>query len=411
MKFSRKLNNLTHSPIRKFYKYANDAKAKGKRIYHLNIGQPDIVTPPVFMEAIRSFKDETIAYMPSEGIPSLITEMRKYYERHDVHLNDENIIITTGGSEALTFALLCILDPGDEIIIPEPYYSNYNIFVKGTGAKVIPITTKAENGFHFAKKDEIESKITKRTRAILITNPGNPTGTVLTIKEMRMIADVAKRHNIFIISDEVYREFVYDGSPMTSFGQLPDVQDNVILIDSISKRFSACGARIGALITRNKELADHVMKLCQSRLSCSTLDMIGAAELYKLDPSYFDEIKAEYQKRRDIVYTMLSQMDGVVCMKPAGAFYVTVKLPVNDAEEFLIWMLTSFDIDNETVMFAPAEGFYETPGLGKDEIRMAYVLKEEDLRKALTIFKEGLEKYRILTCNDWNGNGNGNGHN
>ncbi|MCG8483749.1 MAG: pyridoxal phosphate-dependent aminotransferase [Clostridia bacterium] len=401
MKFSRKLKSMDHSPIRKFYKYAEDAKNKGKKVYHLNIGQPDIKTPDVFINAIKNFADEIVAYMPSQGIPELITQIRKYYERHDVFFDDENIIITNGGSEALTFTLLSITNEGDEIIVPEPYYSNYNIFIKGTGAKIVPITTRAENGFHFAREEEIENRITKRTKAILLTNPGNPTGTVLTLKEMRMIADVAKKHNIFIISDEVYREFVYNGTPVTSFGQLPDVTDRVILIDSVSKRFSACGARIGALLTKNEELLDHVLKLCQGRLSCSTLDMVGAAELYKLPHTYFNDIKKEYQKRRDIVYDILSPIEGVVCRKPSGAFYLTVKLPVDNAEEFLVWMLTSFDIDNETVMFAPIEGFYETPGLGKDEIRLAYVLNEKDLTKAMCILKAGLEKYRLLTCDDW----------
>lgn len=397
VKFSKKIQTMDHSPIRKFYKYADEAKRKGKKVYHLNIGQPDIKTPGVFMDAIKSFNKDIIEYMPSQGINDLITQIRNYYERHDVHFDNDDIIITHGGSEALTFTLLCITNEGDEVIVPEPYYSNYNIFIKGTGAKIVPITTYAENGFHFADEEEIVRRITKRTKAILLTNPGNPTGTVLTMKEMRMIADIAKQHDIFIISDEVYREFVYDDSPVTSFGQLPDVTDRVVLIDSISKRFSACGARIGALLTKNQELLDHVMKLCQGRLSCSTLDMIGATELYKLPPSYFDEVKEEYEKRRNIVYDILSKVEGVVCRKPSGAFYLTAKLPVADAEEFLIWMLTSFDVDNETVMFAPVEGFYETPGLGKNEIRIAYVLNEKDLRRAMEILKAGLEKYVSLT--------------
>ncbi len=397
MKFSKKIKNMDHSPIRKFYKYAEDAKEKGKKVYHLNIGQPDIKTPDVFMNAIKALDSKIIEYMPSQGIPELIFQIRKYYERHDIFFDNKNIIITNGGSEALTFTMLCITNDGDEIIIPEPYYSNYNIFIKGTGAKIVPITTHAENGFHFAKEEEIISRITKRTKAILLTNPGNPTGTVLTLKEMRMIADVAKAYDIFIISDEVYREFVYDDSPVTSFGQLPDITDRVILIDSISKRFSACGARIGALLTKNEELLDHVLKLCQGRLSCSTLDMIGATELYKLPPSYFEEVKNEYENRRNIVVDILSQIEGVVCRKPSGAFYLTAKLPVNDAEEFLIWMLTSFDMDDETVMFAPVEGFYETKGLGKNEIRIAYVLNEKDLTRAMNILKCGLEKYKSLT--------------
>lgn len=397
MKFSKKLEQMSHSPIRKFYKYANEAVKKGKKIYYLNIGQPDIKTPKVFFDAIKNFDDDVLEYMPSEGISPLVEEMRKYYEKHRIYYDNEDIIITHGGSEALTFALLCITNEGDEVIVPEPFYSNYSIFIKGTGAKIIPITTHAENGFHFAEQQEIESRITKRTKAILLTNPGNPTGTVLTIKEMRMIADIAKKHDIFIIADEVYREFVYDGIPITSFGQLPDVKDRVVLIDSVSKRFSACGARIGALVTKNRELQNHVLKLCQGRLSCPTIDQLGAAELYKMPMDYFEEIKNEYQKRRDVVFNILSNIEGVVCQKPSGAFYITAKLPIENAEDFLIWMLTSFEMDNETVMFAPVEGFYESRGLGKDEIRLAYVLNEKDLARAMEILKKGLEEYRELT--------------
>ncbi len=397
MKFSKKLEQMEHSPIRKFYKYAAEAERKGKKVYYLNIGQPDIKTPKVFFDALKHFDQEVLAYMPSQGIPELIEAMRKYYEKHKIYYDTDDIIITQGGSEALTFTMLCITNEGDEIIIPEPFYSNYSIFVKGTGAKIVPLTTKAEDGFHFAKKEDIESKITKRTRAILLTNPGNPTGTVLSKNEMRMIADIAKEHDLFIISDEVYREFVYDGSPMTSFGQLPDITDRVILIDSISKRFSACGARIGAVITRNKELQDHLMKLCQGRLASPTLDQYGAVALYNLQDGYFDDVIKEYQKRRDVVYDYLSQIEGVVCQKPSGAFYLTAKLPVKDTEEFLIFMLTAFDDRGETVMFAPVEGFYETKGLGRDEIRIAYVLNTKDLKRAMELLKIGLEKYLTLT--------------
>ena len=397
MKFSRKLEQMEHSPIRKFYKYAAEAEKKGKKIYYLNIGQPDIKTPKAYFDAVKHFDQEVLAYMPSQGIPELIEAMRKYYEKHKIYYDSDDIIVTQGGSEALTFTMLCITNEGDEIIVPEPFYSNYNIFIKGTGAKIVPLTTKAEDGFHFAKKEDIESKITKRTRAILLTNPGNPTGTVLSKSEMRMIADIAKEHDLFIISDEVYREFVYDGSPMTSFGQLPDVTDRVILIDSISKRFSACGARIGAVITRNKELQDHLMKLCQGRLASPTLDQIGAVALYNLPDHYFDDVIKEYQKRRDVVYDYLSQIEGVVCQKPSGAFYLTAKLPVRDAEEFLIFMLTAFEDQGETLMFAPVEGFYETPDLGRDEIRIAYVLNTKDLIRAMALLKLGLDKYLALT--------------
>ena len=397
MKFSKKLEQMEHSPIRKFYKYAQEASAKGKKIYYLNIGQPDIKTPKVFFDAINKFDNEVLEYMPSQGIPELIDAMIGYYEKHNVFLNPEDIIITQGGSEALTFTMLCITNDGDEIIVPEPFYSNYSIFIKGTGAKIVPITTKAEDGFHFAKREDIESKITKRTRAILLTNPGNPTGTVLNKSEMRMIADVEKEHDIFIISDEVYREFVYDKSPITSFGQIPDITDRVILIDSISKRFSACGARIGAVISKNRELQNHILKLCQGRLSSPTLDQYGAVALYGLPDSYFDVVIKEYEKRRDVVFNKLSKMEGVICQKPQGAFYITAKLPVADAEDFLIFMLTSFEDNGETVMFAPVEGFYETPGLGKNEIRIAYVLNEKDLNRAMDLLQLGLDKYLALT--------------
>ncbi len=397
MKFSKKIEQMDHSPIRKFYKYAADAEKKGKKIYYLNIGQPDIKTPRIFFDAIKNFNNDVLEYMPSQGIPELIEAMRRYYERHKIYYDSEDIIITHGGSEALTFTMLCITNDGDEIIVPEPFYSNYSIFIKSTGGKIVPLTTKAEDGFHFAKKEDIERKITRKTRAILLTNPGNPTGTVLTRAEMRMIADIAKKHDLFIISDEVYREFVYDDSPMTSFGELPDVTDRVILIDSVSKRFSACGARIGAVVTKNKELQDHILKLCQGRLSCPTIEQAGAAALYTLPDNYFDEVKIEYQQRRDVVYDYLSQIEGVVCRKPSGAFYLTAKLPVEDAEKFLIFMLTSFDDIGETMMFAPVEGFYETSGLGRDEIRIAYVLNVKDLTRAMELLKLGLEKYLALT--------------
>ena len=397
MRFSKKIEQMGHSPIRKFYKYAVEAEKKGKKIYYLNIGQPDIKTPKIYFDTIKSFDKDVLEYMPSQGIPELIEAMRKYYERHKIYFDSEDIIVTHGGSEALTFTMLCITNDGDEIIVPEPFYSNYSIFIKGTGGHIIPLTTKAEDGFHFAIKEEIESKITRKTKAILLTNPGNPTGTVLTRSEMRMIADIAKEHNLFIISDEVYREFVYDDSPMTSFGQLPDITDRVILIDSVSKRFSACGARIGAVVTKNKELQNHLMKLCQGRLSCPTLDQLGAAALYTLPDNYFDEVKVEYQKRRDLVYNYLTQIDGVVCQKPSGAFYLTAKLPIANAEDFLIFMLTAFDDHGETMMFAPVEGFYETEGLGRDEIRIAYVLNIKDLTRAMELLKLGLEKYLALT--------------
>lgn len=387
---------MDHSPIRKFYKYSLDAEAQGKKVYYLNIGQPDILTPPCFLEATQNFNEPIVEYMPSQGVPELITSVKNYYNYYGIGIGEKDILITSGGSEALYFALMTIANDGDEIIVPEPFYSNYNIFIKSTGAKITPITTQAEDGFFFADEELIVSKITKRTKAILIANPGNPTGTVLSIKEMRMIAEIAKKYNLFIIADEVYREFVYDGIPMTSFAELPDVTENVIIIDSVSKRFSACGARVGCLVSRNEAFLDHVLKLCQGRLSAPTLDQYGAVALYNLPHSYFDDIRDEYEKRRNIAYEMLMEMDGVVCEKPSGAFYITAKLPVPDTERFLIWLLCTFENNKETIMFAPGGGFYETPGLGKDEIRIAYVLGEKELRRSMELLKLGLEKYRTL---------------
>lgn len=394
MKLSDKILELEQSPIRKFYVYANRAKAQGKKVYYLNIGQPDIKTPKVFMEAIRNFNEKVLEYAPSEGLPELLNAVIDYYKRYGMDYTKENILITTGGSEALGFIMTCILNPGDEVIIPEPYYTNYKTFIGSAGGEIKPLTTKAEHGYHYADKEAIEAVITSRTKALVLTNPGNPTGTVLSREEMRMICDLAKKHDFFIIADEVYREFVYDKREMTSFGQFEDVSDKVIIIDSVSKRFSACGARIGSLLTKNQDLYDGLMKLAQGRLSCSTLEQIGSVALYKLDPSYFNEVKAEYEHRRNVVYDELCKIKGIVCEKPKGAFYITCKLPVDNAEHFLIWLLENFDDKGETVMFAPAEGFYATKGLGTSEMRIAYVLKEADMLRAIEIIRLGLDAYK-----------------
>ena len=302
---------------------------------------------------------------------------------------------TTTGEivDFIQFVMTAILDPDDEVIVVEPYYTNYATFVRTAGGKLVPITTVAEDGYHYAKKELIEKAISKKTKAIVITCPGNPTGNVLTKDEMKMICGLAVEHGFFIIADEVYREFVYDNREMASMGEFPEAAQNVILIDSISKRFSACGARIGCIVTKNEELYSNLLKLCQGRLSAPTLDQVGGAALYDLDPSYFNEVKKEYENRRNVVYEELKKIDGVVCREPAGAFYITVKLPVENAEDFLVWLLTEFDVNGETVMFAPAEGFYVTKGLGKNEIRIAYVLKAEDIRKAINIIRLGIEKY------------------
>lgn len=384
---------MQESPIRKLVPYAEKAKKNGKKVYHLNIGQPDIETPTNFMEAVKKFDEKVLKYTFSQGIPELIHAMIDYYKKYDMHFEEDEILITNGGSEALLFSLIAVADDGDEILVPEPFYTNYNGFSTAAGIKVIPVTTEASQGFHLPTKETIEKSISPKTKAILLSNPGNPTGVVYTKEEIQSIAEIAKKHNLFVIADEVYREFVYDNLQYTSFGNIKEIEDRVILVDSVSKRFSACGARIGAILSKNKNLMKQILKLCQGRLCCPTLEQIGAVELYNVSDDYYNAVLKEYEKRRNIVYESLQDIPGVICEKPTGAFYVVVKLPVVDAEDFVIWLLKDFDVDNETVMMAPAEGFYATPGLGKDEVRIAYILNETDLRKAMHLLKIALEKY------------------
>jgi aspartate aminotransferase len=393
MKFSDRIQSMQSSPIRKLIPYADEAKAKGRKVYHLNIGQPDIKTPPGFLDSIKDFAQEVIAYSTSHGSLELIDAIRKYYEGYNISYDRENILITNGGSEALLFSFMALCDPGDEILIPEPFYANYNAFASCVNVKVVPVTTKAEEGFHLPPKEEIAKKITPRTRAILVSNPGNPTGVIYTTDEMEMLAELAIEKDMFIIADEVYREFVYDGLEYTSFGHIDRIKDRVILVDSVSKRFSACGARIGCIASKNTELMAQVMKLAQGRLCVPTLEQVGATALYSTPVSYLEEVNKEYQSRRNILYQALKSMPGVICEEPKGAFYVVAKLPVDDAEKFVVWMLKEFSVDGETVMMAPAEGFYATPGLGKNEARLAYVLNNKDLSKAMDILKAGLEAY------------------
>ena len=394
MKLSERILSMEHSPIEKYYVYANRAKHAGRKVYHLNIGQPDIKTPPQFMKAIKAFESDVLAYAPSEGSFDLIDSVRRYYKRFDVELSRHNVIITHGGSEALTFAFQTILDPGDEVITPEPYYTNYAVFVGMTGARLVPIETTAEEGYRYADRKRIERLITPKTKALLICNPGNPTGTVLARSEMRMICDLAKEHDFFIIADEVYREFAYDEDKAISFGEFDDVSDRVIITDSVSKRFSACGARIGTMVTRNDDIYENTMKLAQARLCCPTLDQIGARTLYDLPEDFFDEIKEEYKNRRDAAYKALSSIKGIVCKKPKGAFYITCKLPVEDTDDFLVWMLTEFEDRGETAMFAPVDNFYISSSKGKNEIRIAYILNEKDLLRGIELIEKGLNEYR-----------------
>ena len=394
MKISKRTEAMQASPIRKLVPYADKAKKAGKKVYHLNIGQPDIKTPEVFFDAIAKFDNPVIAYSNSQGEKVMIESMVKYYKKHNMNFDYEDIIITQGGSEALIFAMFAVCDPGDEILVPEPFYTNYNGFASITGAKIVPITTKAEDGFHLPAKGEITKLINKKTKAILLANPGNPTGTVYNEAEIYMIADIAHENNLFIIADEVYKEYVYDGEKFISFSSIEKVKYNVIITDSVSKRYSACGARVGSIASKNKEIIAGVMKLAQSRLCVATLEQVGAAALVDTPDEYMKDSYNEYKARRDVAYEALSKMEGVICKKPLGAFYVIVKLPIENAEDFALWMLTDFDLNNETVMFAPAEGFYATPGLGKDEVRLSFCIAVDDVKRAMEIFEAGLKEYK-----------------
>ena len=393
MKFSSKALRCQQSPMRKFHPYAVAAAAAGKKIYHLNIGQPDIQTPKQLFDAVRNFHEPTLAYAPSPGIPALIDAICSYYARIGVTLDAGNVLVTTGGSEALQIACNCILDDGDEIIVPEPFYPNYHTFITTAGASIHPLHTRPEEGYFFADRAKIEACITPHTRAILGTNPGNPTGTCLTRDEMRMILDVAVEHDLYLIADEVYREFAYETGELLSFLQFGYGYENLILIDSVSKRFSACGARIGCLISRNVEFMAQALKYCQARLSVATLDQVAAAALYSVGPEYFAAVREEYHRRRDTVVRKLHEIPGVVCECPKGAFYLMAALPVDDAEKFQQWLLEEFDDHGDTVMFAAGGPFYATPGKGLNEIRIAYVLKQEDLERAMDLLALGIQKY------------------
>ncbi|MBR2483349.1 MAG: pyridoxal phosphate-dependent aminotransferase [Oscillospiraceae bacterium] len=393
MKFSSKIEKCGLSPMRKFHPYAVAAKAAGKKVYHLNIGQPDVETPKAFFDAVKSFEQPVLEYAPSPGIPELITAIQKYYDNLGMHFEKDEIQITTGGSEALQIVMNCILDDGDEILIPEPYYPNYNTMVTVTGGVIKPIPTCPEEGYRYADRAKIEACITDKTRAIMCTNPGNPTGVVLTPEEMRLMVDIAKEHNLFIIGDEAYREFVYGGEPLQSLGEFADAAENVIVLDTVSKRFSACGARIGCIISRNKELMAHCMKMCQARLCVATLDQVASAALYEVGPEYFAAVRDEYKLRRDTCMEGLAKIPGVICECPKGAFYIMAALPIDDADKFQIFMLEEFEDNGETVQVTPAESMYATKGKGKNEVRMAYVLEAHKLARAMELLGKGIAAY------------------
>ena len=394
MKFSSRIESCSLSPIRKFRPYMVAAEAKGRKVLHLNIGQPDVETPTAFFDAIHDFREKVLEYAPSPGVEVFVEAVRKYYEKLGISLVDEDILATYGGSEALQIIFSCILEEGDEVLVPEPYYPNYDTFVHVAGGNIRPIHSSPQEGYRYAQRQRIEPLIHERTRAILITNPGNPTGTVLTPEEMTVIADIAREHGLFLVADEVYREFVYGGEPLSTFLTLPGLEENLIVVDSVSKRFSACGARVGALISRNRDFLAQAMKLCQGRLCSATLDQLGAAALYGVDPSYFDATRDEYRRRRNACVEGLHRIPGVVCEEPKGAFYLMAKLPVDDADKFQTWLLEEFEDRGETLMFAPGEGFYGTPGKGKDEIRIAYVLNEGDIRRSMELLGLAIARYQ-----------------
>ena len=393
MKFSNRITSMQASPIRRLVPYAEKARKAGKKVYPLNIGQPDIKTPPAFFEALGNFNKKVLAYDGSQGNPELIKAISNYYKTYNMDFQDDEILITNGGSEALLFAIIATCDAGAEVLVPEPFYTNYNGFASAVNVTVDGITTKAEEGFHLPKKEDLVKKIKPNTKAIILSNPGNPTGVVYTKDELKMLVDICIEHNLFILADEVYREFVYDGLEYISLGNFKEAEERVSIIDSVSKRDSACGARIGSIASKNKDLIQEILKLCQGRLCVPTIEQIGAIELYKTPTDYFKEVNEEYTKRRDIVYGALQKMDGVICKEPKGAFYVSVKLPVDNAEKFIIWCLEEFDYNGETLMMAPLEGFYSTPGIGEDEARIAYILNTEELQKAMTVLDKALQAY------------------
>ena len=394
MKFSSKVQKCQLSPVRQFNPCAAAAEAKGRTIYHLNIGQPDIRTPDAFFEAVGAFKGPVLEYAPTPGLPEYLDAVRGYYAKLGITLERSDILVTSGAGEALEFVLAAILDDGDELLVPEPFYANYNTFAYMTGGSIRPVPTSPDNGYRYADRALIEPLINEHTRGILVTNPGNPTGVVLTPEEMRVIADIVKEHDLFLVADEVYREFFYENQGLTTFGSLEDIRENLIIVDSISKRFSACGARIGAMISRNRDFMAQAMKLCQGRLCPATIDQIGAAAMYRsVEPSYFEDVRTEYKKRRDTVLEELGKIPGAKFSTPDGAFYIMATLPVDDAEKLQYFLLEEFEDGGDTVMYAPGSGFYADPAKGRSEIRIAYVKNCDYLRRAIQLLDKGVAAY------------------
>jgi aspartate aminotransferase len=390
---SKKGNQMPESPIRKLVPYAEDAKKRGTKVFHLNIGQPDIKTPQVALDAVKNNTIQTLAYARSEGSEEYRTKLAKYYISKNINVSADDIVITTGGSEALLFTIGSITDPGDEIIIPEPFYANYNGFSTASGVTVVPVISKIEDNFALPKIEDFEKLITKKTKAILICNPGNPTGYLYSKEEIEKLKKIVLKHDLFLIADEVYREFTYDGLNHTSVMALDGLEQNSIIIDSVSKRYSMCGARIGCIVSKNNEFIKTAIKFAQARLSPPTYALMASEAALDTPQSYFDDVKEEYVERRNTLITELNKIEGVKVAKPKGAFYCVAELPVKDSDHFAQWILEEFNHNNETVMVAPASGFYSTPGEGKNQVRIAYVLNKKDLIRSVEILGKALKKY------------------
>ena len=393
MKLSKRVENVPYSAIRKLTPLANEAKSRGIKIYHLNVGQPDVETPDEFFEAVKNIDIKRLAYAPSKGMDVLLEATSGYYKEHGIDFSKDEIVITAGASEALAFALYSVADPGDGVLTSNPFYANYNTIFKALYIETQTFDTYVENGYALPDYETIEKSVKDNTKAILLSNPSNPTGAVYTEEEIKRIVKLAIEKDLYIIADEVYREYVFDNNKFMSFAEIEGIEDRLILLDSISKRFSACGARIGSVASKNKDIMANMVKLATARLAAPTVEQIGASALYKVQKSYFEDVKEEYEKRRDCIFEELQKIEGVKVYKPKGAFYVMPTLPVKDTEDFAKWMLTDFSINNETVMVAPAGGFYNNSDLGKSQVRMAFVLNCEDLKKAIKILKAGIEEY------------------
>ncbi|MBN2424430.1 MAG: pyridoxal phosphate-dependent aminotransferase [Calditrichaceae bacterium] len=390
---SKRAVQMPPSPIRKLVPFAEAAKKKGLHVYNINIGQPDISSPVNFLNAFKNHQINVLEYGHSAGLWEYRDELVKYYARFNIHITSDEIVVTNGGSEAIIFAMLATMNPGDEIIIPEPFYTNYNGFAVEAGVKIVPVTSRIENAFALPPIKEIENKISAKTKAVMICSPNNPTGYIYTKKEMEDLKTLTIENDLFFFCDEVYRELVFDGDVVTSIFHLNGIDDRAVMLDSISKRYSVCGARIGCLITHNKSILDTALRLGQARLCPPTMEQLAAKEAINTPQSYFEKVIADYKNRREVVFEELAKIKGVVALKPQGAFYTIVKLPVKDADDFAVWLLKDFESKGETVMLAPGNGFYATPGKGKDEVRIAFVLNTAAMRRSMEIIREALEVY------------------